>query len=198
MLLKRSAKLVLGRGELEIIRGVCQAIADITPHIRLAWTWFGPSDTQTIRPQVFAGPALEYAEDTAHFHAEMQRATDAHNPEYYSKFKAWADEYFYIPHRRRARGVGGIFYDDLNTGNWEADFALTQTVGSAFLPAFVPLTQRRCETPWSAQDREAQLLHRGLFAEYNMVYDRGTIFGLDSGHDADAVLMSLPPVAKWH
>ena len=156
-----------------------------TPH---AWWFGGGADLN---------PCIEFPEDTAHFHAEMQRATDAHNPEYYSKFKAWADEYFYIPHRRRARGVGGIFYDDLNTGNWEADFALTQTVGSAFLPAFVPLTQRRCETPWSAQDREAQLLHRGLYAEYNLVYDRGTKFGLETGHNADAVLMSLPPVAKW-
>jgi coproporphyrinogen III oxidase len=93
--------------------------------------------------------------------------------------------------------VGGIFYDDLNTGDWEADFAFTRDVGSAFLPAFVPCVERRRETPWSEADREVQLVHRGLYAEYNLVYDRGTKFGLETGHDATAVLMSLPPVAKW-
>jgi coproporphyrinogen III oxidase len=156
-----------------------------TPH---AWWFGGGADLN---------PALEYAEDTAHFHAEMQRACDAHGPDYYPRFKAWADEYFFVPHRGRARGVGGIFYDDLNTGDWEADFAFTQAVGSAFLPAFLPVTERRIATPWTDADREAQLVHRGLYAEYNLVYDRGTKFGLETGHDANAVLMSLPPVAKW-
>ena len=165
---------------------------------RMFWTphacWFGGGAD--------LNPALEYAEDTAHFHAEMQRACDAHDPAYYPKFKAWADDYFFVPHRGRARGVGGIFYDDLNTGgtetdSWEADFAFTQAVGAAFLPAFVPLTERRVATPWTDADREVQLIHRGLYAEYNLVYDRGTKFGLETGHDANAVLMSLPPVAKW-
>jgi coproporphyrinogen III oxidase len=157
-----------------------------TPH---AWWFGGGADLN---------PCLEYAEDTAHFHSQMQVACDAHSPDYYGKFKAWADEYFFIPHRGRARGVGGIFYDDLNTGDWDADFAFTQDVGRAFLPAFVPLTEGRVNTPWSETDREAQLIHRGLYAEYNLVYDRGTKFGLESGHDANAVLMSLPPVAKWY
>ena len=142
-------------------------------------------------------PCIEYPEDTAHFHAQMQAACDAHAADYYGKFKAWADEYFFIPHRGRARGVGGIFYDDLNTGNWDKDFAFTQDVGRAFLPAFVPVTERRVNTPWSDADRDAQLVHRGLYAEYNLVYDRGTKFGLETGHDANAVLMSLPPLAKW-
>ena len=160
---------------------------------RMFWTpgaaWFGGGAD--------LNPALEYPEDTAHFHAQMQLACDAHDPEYYTKFKAWADEYFFVPHRGRARGVGGIFYDDLDTGDWEADFAFTQSVGSAFLPAFVPLVERRCMTPWTDADRETQLIHRGLYAEYNLVYDRGTKFGLETGHDANAVLMSLPPIAKW-
>ena len=156
-----------------------------TPH---AWWFGGGADLN---------PCIEYAEDTAHFHASMQAACDAHHPDYYPKFKAWADEYFFIPHRGRARGVGGIFYDDLNTGDWAKDFTLTQDVGRAFLPAFVPLTERRLGTAWSESDREAQLIHRGLYAEYNLVYDRGTKFGLESGHDASAVLMSLPPIAKW-
>ncbi|GAB1364763.1 oxygen-dependent coproporphyrinogen oxidase [Rhodobacter sp.] len=160
---------------------------------RMFWTpgawWFGGGAD--------LNPCIEYAEDTAAFHAEMQRACEAHSADYYPRFKAWADEYFFVPHRGRARGVGGIFFDDHNTGDWEADFAFTRSVGEAFLPAFVPVTERRLPTPWTEADREVQLIHRGLYAEYNLVYDRGTKFGLETGHDANAVLMSLPPVAKW-
>ena len=156
-----------------------------TPH---AWWFGGGADLN---------PCIEYPEDTGHFHAALQAACDAHDPEYYARFKAWADEYFFVPHRGRARGVGGIFYDDLNSGDWEADFAFTQDVGRAFLPAFLPVTQRRLGTPATEDDRETQLRHRGLYAEYNLVYDRGTKFGLETGHNADAVLMSLPPIAKW-
>lgn len=160
---------------------------------RMFWTpsawWFGGGGD--------LNPCLEYADDTAAFHATLKAACDAHAPEYYPRFKAWADEYFFVPHRHRARGVGGIFYDDLNSGDWEADFAFTQSVGRAFLPAFLPVTERRRDTPWGEAEREAQLIHRGLYAEYNLVYDRGTKFGLATGHDAEAVLMSLPPVARW-
>ena len=160
---------------------------------RMFWTpgasWFGGGSD--------LNPCIEYPEDTAHFHGEMKRACDEHDPAYYDRFKAWADEYFFVPHRGRARGVGGIFYDDLHTGDWEADFAFTKAVGAAFLPAFRPLIERRLATPWTDADRETQLIHRGLYAEYNLVYDRGTKFGLETGHDANAVLMSLPPIAKW-
>ena len=160
---------------------------------RMFWTprawWFGGGSD--------LNPCLEYAEDTADFHAVLRAACDAHAPDYYDRFKAWADEYFFVPHRGRARGVGGIFYDDLNTGDWEADFAFTQAVGAAFLPAFVPLVERRRAMAWGAAEKDAQLVHRGLYAEYNLVYDRGTKFGLETGHDANAVLMSLPPLAKW-
>jgi coproporphyrinogen III oxidase len=160
---------------------------------RMFWTpgasWFGGGSD--------LNPCIEYPEDTAHFHGEMKRACDAHDPAYYDRFKAWADEYFFVPHRGRARGVGGIFYDDLQTGDWEADFAFTKAVGAAFLPAFRPLIERRLATAWTDADRETQLIHRGLYAEYNLVYDRGTKFGLETGHDANAVLMSLPPIAKW-
>jgi len=160
---------------------------------RMFWTphasWFGGGSD--------LNPCIEYAADTQHFHATLQAACDAHSPDYYTRFKAWADEYFFIPHRGRARGVGGIFYDDLATGDWEADFAFTQAVGRAFLPAFLPLTRARMASTFTEADRETQLIHRGLYAEYNLVYDRGTKFGLETGHDANAVLMSLPPVAKW-
>ena len=156
-----------------------------TPH---AWWFGGGSDLN---------PCIEYDEDTAHFHGVQKEHCDRHDAGFYPKFKAWADEYFYVPHRGRARGVGGIFLDDHNSGDWEKDFAFIQDVGRAFLPAFVPLVDKRRETPFTDEDKDKQLIHRGLYAEYNLVYDRGTKFGLATGHDANAVLMSLPPMAKW-
>ena len=156
-----------------------------TPH---AWWFGGGSDLN---------PCIEYAEDTAHFHGQQKAHLDPHGEALYPELKAWADEYFFIPHRGRARGVGGIFMDDRNTGDWEADFSLTQDIGRAFLPAFTPLIEKRRVQPWTEDDIDAQLIHRGLYAEYNLVYDRGTKFGLATGHDANAVLMSLPPFAKW-
>ncbi|QBY01591.1 oxygen-dependent coproporphyrinogen oxidase [Rhodophyticola sp. CCM32] len=156
-----------------------------TPH---AWWFGGGADLN---------PAIEYPEDTARFYAVLKAHCDRHQPEYYPRFRDWADEYFFIPHRGRARGVGGIFYDDLNSGDWEADFAFTQDVGRAFLPAFLGCVEARRHEPFTDADREVQLVHRGLYAEYNLIYDRGTKFGLETGHDPDAVLMSLPPIAKW-
>lgn len=156
-----------------------------TPH---AWWFGGGSDLN---------PCIEYAEDTAQFHRVLEAYCAPHGADLYPRYKAWADEYFYIPHRKRARGVGGIFYDDHCSGDWHKDFALTQDVGRAFLPAYVPLVEARLGQSWDANNRETQLIHRGLYAEYNLVYDRGTRFGLETGHDPDAVLMSLPPSAKW-
>lgn len=156
-----------------------------TPH---GWWFGGGSDLN---------PCIEYDADTAHFHAVQKAHLDPHGIEEYPRLKAWADDYFYIPHRGRARGVGGIFMDDRNTGNWAADFALTQDIGRAFLPAFLPLVEKRRVMAFNDGDKDTQLIHRGLYAEYNLVYDRGTKFGLTTGHDANAVLMSLPPMAKW-
>ncbi len=156
-----------------------------TPH---GWWFGGGSDLN---------PCIEYAQDTADFHAVQKQQCDLHDLAYYPKFKDWADEYFYVPHRKRARGVGGIFLDDHNTGDWDADFAFIQDVGRAFLMAYLPVTEKRRNTPWTEADKDAQLVHRGLYAEYNLVYDRGTKFGLETGHNPDAVLMSLPPMAKW-
>ncbi|MDN5786248.1 oxygen-dependent coproporphyrinogen oxidase [Pseudorhodobacter sp.] len=156
-----------------------------TPH---AWWFGGGSDLN---------PCIEYAADTAHFHDVQRAHLAAHGDGLYDELKAWADDYFFIPHRGRARGVGGIFMDDRNSGDWAADFALTQDIGRAFLPAFVPLVDQRRDIAWNDADKDVQLIHRGLYAEYNLVYDRGTKFGLATGHDADAVLMSLPPMAKW-
>ena len=160
---------------------------------RMFWTpnawWFGGGSD--------LNPCLEYEADTEAFHGTLKDHCDRHEAGRYQRFKEWADEYFYIPHRHRARGVGGIFYDDLNTGDWEADFAFTQDVGRAFLPAFLPTIHRNRDRDWGEAEKDAQLVHRGLYAEYNLVYDRGTKFGLETGHDANAVLMSLPPLAKW-
>lgn len=156
-----------------------------TPH---GWWFGGGSDLN---------PCLEYEEDTAHFHAVQKEHCDRHGEDLYPRFKAWADGYFYVPHRKRARGVGGIFLDDYNTGDWLTDFDFIQDVGKAFLPAFLPLIEKRRASEFGEAEKDAQLVHRGLYAEYNLVYDRGTKFGLETGHDANAVLMSLPPMAKW-
>ncbi len=160
---------------------------------RMFWTpmgwWFGGGAD--------LNPMVEEPEDTAFFHDTLKAACDRHDPDYYTRFKAWADEYFMIRHWNEPRGVGGIFYDDLCTGDWEADFAFTRDVGRAFLDAFVPLTEKRLKEPWTAEDREWQLIKRGRYAEFNLVYDRGTQFGLQTGHNPEAVLMSLPPEAKW-
>jgi coproporphyrinogen III oxidase len=160
---------------------------------RMFWTpaawWFGGGTD--------LNPAIEYGEDTRHFHRVLEEALRPHGEGEYPRQKAWADEYFFVPHRGRARGVGGIFLDDHNSGDWERDWAMIHDIGAAFLPAWVPLVERRMGQAWGDADKDRQLVHRGLYAEFNLVYDRGTKFGLASGHDPEAVLMSLPPLAKW-
>ncbi|MEX2519154.1 MAG: oxygen-dependent coproporphyrinogen oxidase [Paracoccaceae bacterium] len=160
---------------------------------RMFWTpfcwWFGGGSD--------LNPMVEVEEDTTFFHGVLKAACDRHDAAYYPAHKAWADEYFMIRHWNEPRGVGGIFYDDLCTGDWEADFAYTQDVGRAFLDAYLPITEKRRNEPWTDADRETQLIKRGRYAEFNLVYDRGTKFGLETGHNPEAVLMSLPPEAKW-
>lgn len=141
-------------------------------------------------------PPIPYAEDTADFHARLQAACDVHDPAHYPRFKEWADEYFYIPHRQCHRGVGGIFYDHLE-GDYDANFAFTRDVGEAFLDIFPQLVRRRMEMPFTAEDKHQQLVWRGRYAEFNLVYDRGTLFGLKTGGNIDAILMSLPPEVIW-
>jgi len=145
-------------------------------------------------------PPISYDEDTADFHKELQSACDAHDPDYYSRFKKWADDYFYIPHRKVHRGVGGIFYDHLECADddaFDANFAFTRAVGDAFLAAFPPIVRRRMDQSWSAEDTAQMLEWRGRYAEFNLVHDRGTLFGLKTGGNIDAILMSLPPMASW-
>ena len=145
-------------------------------------------------------PPIPYDDDTAEFHAEFKAACDAHAADYYDRFKAWADDYFWIPHRKVHRGVGGIFYDHLESTDadaWEAGFAFTQAVGEAFLAVFPRIVRRRMGMDFTAEDKQRQLEWRGRYAEFNLVHDRGTLFGLKTGGNIDAILMSLPPLAAW-
>lgn len=141
-------------------------------------------------------PPIPYDEDTAEFHAMLQGACDAHDPGFYEQFRKWADDYFYIPHRGVHRGVGGIFFDHLERG-FRRDFAFARDVGETFLTIFPRLVRRRMGTPFDDADRARQLEWRGRYAEFNLIYDRGTLFGLKTGGNVDAILMSLPPVATW-
>jgi len=142
-------------------------------------------------------PCIERQEDTDQFHAGLKQVCRQHSSELYPQLKRWADEYFFLPHRGRARGVGGIFFDDFNTGDWDKDFAFVRKVGQFFLDFYLSLVKIRQLEQWTHKERELLLMHRGLYAEFNLIYDRGTKFGLETGHNPDAVLMSLPPVAKW-
>ncbi|MBM3567959.1 MAG: oxygen-dependent coproporphyrinogen oxidase [Alphaproteobacteria bacterium] len=151
--------------------------------------WFGGGGDLT---PMYANP-----DDAAQFHGAFRRACDRHNPDYYPRFKHWCDEYFFLPHRGEARGAGGIFYDNLNTGDWAKDFAFTQDIGSAFLEIYPKLVRARMHQPWTAEQREHQLVRRGRYVEFNLLYDRGTLFGLKTGGNTEAILMSMPPVAKW-
>ncbi|MGS1018005.1 oxygen-dependent coproporphyrinogen oxidase [Allosphingosinicella humi] len=141
-------------------------------------------------------PPIPYEEDTADFHARLRAACAGHDQTYYPRFSKWAEEYFYIPHRGVQRGVGGIFYDHLE-GYFDENFAFTKDVGEAFLDIFPKLVRRRMETPFTDADKARQLEWRGRYAEFNLIYDRGTLFGLKTGGNVDAILMSLPPTATW-
>ena len=155
--------------------------------------WFGGGGDLT--PMRLDAP--ESLEDAAAFHAAFRGACDRHDPDYYPRFKEWCDRYFYLPHRQETRGLGGIFYDHLNSGDAAADFAFTQDVGRAFLDGYGAIVERRMHEPWTAAEREHQLARRGRYVEFNLLYDRGTTFGLKTGGNVEAILMSLPPEVKW-
>jgi coproporphyrinogen III oxidase len=161
-----------------------------TRHIATRRAWFGGGTDLT--------PMLPGAEeDAALFHAALKQACDAHDPAYHAKFKAWCDEYFMLKHRGEPRGAGGIFFDYLEEGDWTRRFAFTRDVGSAFREVYPAIVRRHMNEPWSEAERQQQLVRRGRYVEFNLLYDRGTRFGLMTGGNVEAILMSLPPLAAW-
>ncbi len=152
--------------------------------------WFGGGYDLT--------PYYGYEDDCRHWHQTARNACERFGAEHYGKFKKWCDEYFYLKHRNEPRGVGGVFFDDYNEGGFDHSFAFMQSIGNSFIDAYCPIVKRRMDTPFSDHQRQFQLYRRGRYVEFNLVYDRGTLFGLQSGGRIESILMSMPPLVRWN
>ncbi|GAB4227268.1 MAG: oxygen-dependent coproporphyrinogen oxidase [Elainellaceae cyanobacterium] len=193
------------------------------PTVHLNYRYFEAGPVWWFGGGIDLTPYYPFAEDVVQFHKTLKEACDRHHPEYYPTFKLWCDEYFYLKHRQETRGVGGVFFDyqdglgklyhgpspeglaaahsnaigDLTPRTWEQLFAFVQDCGNAFLPAYAPIVQGRCQTEWGDRERQFQLYRRGRYVEFNLIYDRGTIFGLQTNGRTESILMSLPPLVRW-
>ena len=184
--------------------GVSVIIHPLNPHVPTAHmnvrfiattkSWFGGGGDLT---PMLGRDRHESAPDTVAFHTAMKAACDAHDPDWHSRYKAWADDYFFLPHRNEPRGTGGIFYDHHDSGDFERDFTFTQGVGQAFLEAYAAIVRARMADPWTEADRAEQQTRRGRYVEFNLLYDRGTTFGLKTGGNVDSILSSMPPTVRW-
>jgi coproporphyrinogen III oxidase len=165
-----------------------------TRYLATTTGWFGGGADLT---PLMEAQRSQNADDARLFHAALQAACDKYDPEWYPRYKARCDEYFFLPHRNEPRGVGGIFYDHHNTGDWERDFAFTRDVGEAFLSVYPKICRHRMDEPWTAADRQEQLVRRGRYVEFNLLYDKGTTFGLKTGGNIESILSSMPPMVSW-
>ena len=180
-------------GGISLVAHMCSPLVPAvhmnTRHIVTSKAWFGGGADLT--PIYADEPAA------ADFHAALRGACDAYEAEAYAKYKKWCDEYFFLPHRNEPRGAGGIFFDYVDSGDWERDFGFVRGVGKAFIAGYVPIVRARMGLPWTTDQRQHQLIRRGRYVEFNLLYDRGTRFGLRTGGNVEAILMSLPPEAAW-
>jgi coproporphyrinogen III oxidase len=165
-----------------------------TRFLSTAISWFGGGADLT---PLLSEQRRQDAPDAVEFHAALKAACDAYDPSWHARYKAWCDEYFFLPHRNEPRGVGGIFYDQHNTGDFERDFAFTRAVGEAFLAVYPKIARRRMIEPWSDAERDEQLVRRGRYVEFNLLYDRGTMFGFKTGANIETMLSSMPPSVRW-
>ncbi len=194
-----AAKIPLGSGTSFFATGVSLVFhprSPMVPAVHANFRYLEKSEAAWFGGGTDLTPCYPYAEDAAHFHRVLKRVCDRHDPDFYPRFKKWCDEYFTLKHRGEMRGIGGVFFDYLE-GNLEKNFEFIRQLGDSFLDAYVPITKRRMPEPYSERERQYQLFRRGRYVEFNLLYDRGTIFGLETRGRTESILMSLPPLVRW-